>query len=555
MKNSLLFTAVLIFSIFTASYGQNMVINGDFENNKATSDMINCNSIQFDTLMSNVYSFGTWTNPDIIESNGYCNWPEHKKWDIALTGGGTDDVAMQLSQPIIAGNKYVVSFWDEGCDFGLFGFEVGISTNDSTFGSVVYQAPTCVNGTWTHRIDTFTAPISGAYLTFQGQVGWVDYWGQLDNVTLITTSTPSTASFNMPSSACANQSATITYNGNGNSTDSYIWNFGSGNVLSGSGVGPYQVLWSAAGTYNISLTVIDSAGDTATTTNTIVVNAVPTSSFTLDASIAAGQTDLVNYTGNGSASATYSWNVNNAFIENNNGDTSYNLTWATPGIYNVTLIVSQNGCSSTTQQSVTVVNPLTVATPICTDSISMISYSGFIGDTSIYNWSFSGANIIAGSGAGPYTLQYKTPGSYPVSLSVTIDSVNYIYTDTIVVSSSGACSNTVKDTVINANNHGKDTTMLTTGINTTKNLMITNMYPNPTMGNLNITLQTLHAGSIHIDVYDVLGRTIFSNYKNVSANDNTITLSTTELPAGSYFIRLSDDNSNFSDTQKFIKLL
>ncbi len=159
----------------------------------------------------------------------------------------------------------------------------------------------------------------------------------------------------------------------------------------------------------------------------------------------------------------------------------------------------------------------------------------------------------------PYTLQYGTPGSYPVSLNVTVESVNYSFTDTIVVSSTGVCFIGKKDSTTKTLNNDsssveKDSSG-TTGINSAKKLVIDNIYPNPTMDNLNVDFKTSVPGSVHFEVYDVLGRLIISNYSNAGESVNTTVLNTSELPAGSYFIRIIEDSANFSDTQKFIKLL
>jgi hypothetical protein len=193
----------------------------------------------------------------------------------------------------------------------------------------------------------------------------------------------------------------------------------------------------------------------------------------------------------------------------------------------------------------------------------MVSYLGYLGNADSYSWTFSGANITAGSGAGPYTLQYVTPGTYPVTLNVTINNVNYSYTDTIVVSSTGACATTSVDSInqTGKNNNSSssvpgDSIIVTTGINMTgKTLIIDNIYPNPTLGDLNVEFQTSVPGAVQFEVYDVLGRLIISNYSNAGGSVNTTVLNTSELPAGSYFVRIVEKSANFSDTQKFIKLL
>ena len=553
MKQKLLITALLIITAIAGTNAQNLVINGSFENNKATMDVINPSNQVFDSLMSDVTDYGWWGNADIIESNGYCHYPEDKKWEIDLTGGGSDAIAMTLSSPVVAGQKYVLSYWDAGCDFGLISLEFGISTNDSSFGTKFFQGPLAIQSKWVNHIDTFTANTSGSYLTIEGSNGDIGYWTQLDNVSLTALAKAPNAAFNMPVATCPNQGTTVSVDSS--FIESYVWNFGNANVISSTGSGSYQLSWSNPGTYFVSLTVTDSVGSS-TVVDSIVVNAAPTANFALDTTIIAGQTDLVNYTGNGQADvSTFNWNLNSAIIENNSGNQCLGVTWGIPGIYNVSLTVTQNGCTSAPiQEVVNVISPLTVATPVCSDSICMISYSQLALNSGVYSWSFPGGNIMAGSGAGPYTLQYITPGKYAVTVNVTLDSMSFTYTDTVNVTNGSSCYNHVIDSITKPSN-GTDTTTLTTGIDgVNKKLGITNLYPNPTLSILNVDLGNITPGTVHLEVYDVLGRVVISNYKTVTAENNSIIINTEDLTAGSYFLRVTDNN-NYSDAKKFIKLL
>jgi hypothetical protein len=88
-----------------------------------------------------------------------------------------------------------------------------------------------------------------------------------------------------------------------------------------------------------------------------------------------------------------------------------------------------------------------------------------------------------------------------------------------------------------------------------KKITIANIYPNPTTGNLNVAFETSEAGMVHLEVYDVLGRLVVSGDNAVNEGNNTIIVNTSVLTAGSYFIRLIDAQSNFTDTQKFIKII
>ncbi|MDX9932920.1 MAG: PKD domain-containing protein [Bacteroidales bacterium] len=61
----------------------------------------------------------------------------------------------------------------------------------------------------------------------------------------------------------------------------------------------------------------------------------------------------------------------------------------------------------------------TVTSPVCSDNFSTITYTGTGSSTATFNWLFSGANVLSGSGAGPYNLQWPTGGTMWVSLEVT----------------------------------------------------------------------------------------------------------------------------------------
>lgn len=61
--------------------------------------------------------------------------------------------------------------------------------------------------------------------------------------------------FDLPSSVCFNNAAMITYTGNGSSNELYNWDFNGGNIVSGTGQGPYEIQWNTSGIKNISLAV------------------------------------------------------------------------------------------------------------------------------------------------------------------------------------------------------------------------------------------------------------------------------------------------------------
>ncbi|HOY39731.1 MAG: gliding motility-associated C-terminal domain-containing protein [Bacteroidales bacterium] len=82
-------------------------------------------------------------------------------------------------------------------------------------------------------------------------------------------------------------------------------------------------------------------------------------------------------------------------------------------------------CSATDQVTIVFLeNPqstFTVTTIPCFGGNTTVTYTGNAQSTATYNWNFNGAQVISGSGAGPYVLSWTTAGAHPVSLQVVQD--------------------------------------------------------------------------------------------------------------------------------------
>jgi PKD repeat protein len=144
---------------------------------------------------------------------------------------------------------------------------------------------------------------------------------------------------------------------------SYTWDFGDG--ASGSGVQTNHS-YVQPGSYTVTLTVTDSAGQTAFSTQTITIqNDAPTARFTMTppAPIAPTGTDtvvLLDATSSTAASGrtivAYNWNVTGSSVHSNPpGGSVQSLTLRAPGVYSVTLTVTDNvGKTSSSTQNITV---------------------------------------------------------------------------------------------------------------------------------------------------------------------------------------------------------
>lgn len=234
---------------------------------------------------------------------------------------------------------------------------------------------------------------------------------------------PPTSGF-IVGTACAGANTTISYTGVAGSAALYDWNFGSGTIVSGSGEGPYEILWNTPGTYSVSLTVTLNGCISQTTTQQVAVLQSPSSSFTIVSPACAGGGTTVTYTGNANVNAPYNWYFGGGSIISGGGQGPWIISYPNPGNYTVTLSVQDFGCTSLLTSQTVVVNPIpganfNLAASICEGANTPILYTGLSAPNATYNWNFGGGIISSGFGQGPYQVYWNTPGVKTVTLTVT----------------------------------------------------------------------------------------------------------------------------------------
>ena len=240
----------------------------------------------------------------------------------------------------------------------------------------------------------------------------------------------------------------------GNSSDpdgsivSYAWDLGNGQTATGPSA---QAVFTSAGSYTVTLTVTDDRGATAVQTLTIDVsedsNIPPSASFTSD--VSSGTAPLVvNFDGSASSDvdgsvASYAWNFGNG--QNGAGATPAAVTYTLPGTYTATLTVTDNrGARGTVTKTITVNRPpnqsptAAVAAAPATGSAPLLVQLSSAGSSDAdgaitgYLWNFGNGS---GSNSPNPSAVYTTPGTYPVSLTVTDnDGASSVKSLTVVVS-------------------------------------------------------------------------------------------------------------------------
>jgi len=223
---------------------------------------------------------------------------------------------------------------------------------------------------------------------------------------------------------------------------SYTWTFFDETPQTLTGVNP-NYTFNTPGNYNVTLTITDAALNSAT--DTVVVTVLD-----ITKPIANAGDDRVIHEGtqvtfNGSSSTdnveivSYIW----TFVDVTQQtllDANATYIFATPGVYTVTLNVSDAADNWDTDE--VIITVLDVTMPVADagpnqtiDEDTSMTFDGSasidnVGITS-YTWSFFDVTPQTLTGMNP-TYTFNTPGNYPVTLTVTDAALNSA-TDTVVV--------------------------------------------------------------------------------------------------------------------------
>jgi len=235
-----------------------------------------------------------------------------------------------------------------------------------------------------------------------------------------------TANFSA-NNVCQNGTATFTNLSSGGST--YIWDFGD---ASSSTLASPTHVYTAAGTYNVKLTVTNSNNCTDVFTKQLVVYTNPVANFTfIDRCV--GQTTQFTNTSTG-ANDVY-WQFGDGFSSN---DANPTHDYFAPGIYNVTLnIESVNGCSNSVTKAVNV-----FALPKAAFSINQ---NGQCINTNSFVYT-DNSTIASGTYSRAWTLGDGTTSSANNPIKSYVNAGNYIVK--LVITSISGCKDSVQNVVM-----------------------------------------------------------------------------------------------------------
>ena len=196
--------------------------------------------------------------------------------------------------------------------------------------------------------------------------------------------------------------------------DSWAWTFGGGTPASSTEQNP-TVIFDLPGTYTVSLTTGNIAGEnTITQTSYIVVtDSAPTSGF--DTSINGTTVDF-NNTSVGGTQFDWDFGDMNTSMEENPSH-----TYLEDGTYTVILTVTNDCGTSTIEQTVIIATPptagFTFSNPIGCAPLTVEFFNGSSNNVETWAWNFEGGTPATSSEENPVVV-FNMPGTYTVTLEV-----------------------------------------------------------------------------------------------------------------------------------------
>lgn len=222
-----------------------------------------------------------------------------------------------------------------------------------------------------------------------------------------------TSSFSLPATACINDIATVNYTGSAFGTPSYNWNFGSGIIATGSGAGPYGIIWDEDSIKTVSLKVISDGCSSTTTTKTINVINTPASITALGATTFCNGGNVTLYANAGNFN--YSWKKNGI----STGNTQPFFTATQSGFYTVEVTDPTTNCSNMSDTIEVVVNSTDFNLAFTASPTSFIiqpfttTFTNQTPNASDYYWAWSFGDGGTSTLISP-TYNYTFDGSYTV---------------------------------------------------------------------------------------------------------------------------------------------
>ena len=345
----------------------------------------------------------------------------------------------------------------------------------------------------------------------------------------------------------------------------YTWDFGDGTTGSGPSI---MHTYSALGTYIVQLFTSNSIGCTSVYTAPVVV--FPDSTGTLDIN---GQVIAMNSIPYGAEVTLFStdpagffYPVQSTYV---NQFGFYNFWNVSEGTYLILASPIPDSSNTSVFQFLPTfygdvvfwdqATEIVLGTPQNPYNINLVSLDSIGGGSG-----YIGGQIIVGGKtmmAGGQEVLLLDESRTPVRITYTDAQGNFSFGSlpygNYTVSPMITGITTMPAQVnLNATNPTANVVMTVSGHTITgiskyeQNSQIENIYPNPTVSNISVTLKA--QGNVKLRILDATGKTVFANEQAVNTSGILITLPVTDLNSGLYFPVIQDENGNIS-SKRFVK--
>ncbi len=197
---------------------------------------------------------------------------------------------------------------------------------------------------------------------------------------------------------------------------SYGWNFGDGTTISGSSP-TVSHTYATSNSYNVTLTITDDGGATATQSQTIDINSPHYASFSFTCNLLTCSFDGSNSFDSDGTIASYAWNLGDGTTASGR---TVSHTYVAGGYYTITLTVTDNAGATGAQSQTVFANSPPVASFTFSCNRLTCSFDGSAShdnDDGIVMWSWNFGDGTSGSNP-TITHSYFKQGTYVVTLSV-----------------------------------------------------------------------------------------------------------------------------------------
>lgn len=457
-----------------------------------------------------------------------------------------------------------------------------VSFNNSTTNATSYTWDFGDGGSSNEANPSHNYTTDGVYevtLTATNACGSTTVNGQFTIVT------PPTASFSAAQTSGCGPLVVSFHNQSSANATSYAWTFAGGTPATSTEENP-TVTYNTAGTYSVTLTVTNAAGnDTYTLINYVTVSDVPTAAFTT--TVNSSDVSFTNTTQN---ATSYAWDFGDG---NQSNEASPHHTYTADGVYTVTLTAT-NECGDAVVTHTVVVataapqafftaEPTTGCAPL---EVTFNNQSSANAET--FQWSFPGGTPSTSTQENP-TVVYNTPGTYNVTLVATNSLGSDTYTETAFVvvemvptatftssvnfnvvtftnTSTNATSylwnfgdgttSTEANPVHTYQNGGEYVVTLTAtngcgfkvltmtivagsnGIGEIPGLSRFDVFPNPNSGNFTLVMEGAPQTDLELNFTNVLGQSLLSEKADFRTGRLTKDFSFSNLSAGVYILQV-----------------